>query len=185
MLDLINCRDGPEDVTLPSYRVHSTVLSEDKNFAITKAGGFILRCLLIFYNTKILLFLITAYLFRTDEHVFENYGQPNHIYFTYHGFTLQRNAFDCVQFLIEMTKKEIDAVNWNDAKSIAQVAWSVLSFLFLFFTFKRYIIYTQSIGLRNNQPPSLSVCLSVPVQANIWTFLSLKVKTKCCLAVTF
>lgn len=61
--------------------------------------------------------------------MFENYGQPNHIYFTYHGFTLQRNSYDCVQFLIEMTKSEIDAVDWNDAKSIAQVVWGVLSFV--------------------------------------------------------
>lgn len=53
MLDLINCRDGPEDDDAsPSYRVHSTALSEDKNFAITKAGKFILLCALMLYSPK-------------------------------------------------------------------------------------------------------------------------------------
>lgn len=30
--------------------------------------------------------------FKAGEQLFENYGQPNHIYFTYHGFLLQVRA---------------------------------------------------------------------------------------------
>jgi hypothetical protein len=29
------------------------------------------------------------------EQVFENYAQPNHLLFTYHGFLLEENAYDC------------------------------------------------------------------------------------------
>ena len=41
-----------------------------------------------------------------------------------------------------MTKSEIDAVDWNDAKSIAQVVWDVLSFDAKFLTFKSYVPFT-------------------------------------------
>lgn len=34
--------------------------------------------------------------FRAGEEVFEDYGQPNHVYFRYHGFTLDDNPHDCV-----------------------------------------------------------------------------------------
>jgi hypothetical protein len=33
--------------------------------------------------------------FAKNEQVFENYGQPNHIYFMYHGFILDENSHDC------------------------------------------------------------------------------------------
>jgi len=32
------------------------------------------------------------------DQIFENYGQPNYIYFLYHGFILTENAHDCVLF---------------------------------------------------------------------------------------
>ena len=32
------------------------------------------------------------------DQIFENYGQPNYIYFLYHGFILTDNAHDCVLF---------------------------------------------------------------------------------------
>ena len=32
---------------------------------------------------------LSAREFKAGEQLFENYGQPNHIYFTYHGFLLQ------------------------------------------------------------------------------------------------
>jgi len=35
--------------------------------------------------------------FAKGEQLFENYGQPNHIYFEYHGFSLAENTHDCAQ----------------------------------------------------------------------------------------
>lgn len=61
MLDLVNCAEGPD----PS-RVHATNLDDSLQFAITKADR----------------------TYRAGDQIFENYGQPNHIYFTYHGFSL-------------------------------------------------------------------------------------------------
>ena len=61
MLDLVNCAEGPD----PS-RVHATTMDDSQQFAMTKADRS--------YNT--------------GDQIFENYGQPNHIYFTYHGFSL-------------------------------------------------------------------------------------------------
>ena len=71
MLDLVNCAEGPD----PS-RVHSTWLdAETKSYAVTKG----------------------AWDFKKGEQLFEPYGQPNHIYFAYHGFVLDHNAHDCVK----------------------------------------------------------------------------------------
>lgn len=44
--------------------------------------------------------------FAPGEQVFEHYGQPNHIYFMYHGFVLPLNEFDCVQIEIAPTAEE-------------------------------------------------------------------------------
>lgn len=38
-----------------------------------------------------------AWNFAVGSQLFENYGQPNHIYFEYHGFALEPNSHDCVQ----------------------------------------------------------------------------------------
>jgi len=61
MLDLINCAEGPN----PS-RVHSTDLDPTGALALTRADRRYAR----------------------GDQIFENYGQPNHIYFAYHGFSL-------------------------------------------------------------------------------------------------
>ena len=55
--------------------MHSTWLDDSKQHAVT-AG---------------------AWDFKEGEQLFEPYGQPNHIYFTYHGFVLDHNAHDCVK----------------------------------------------------------------------------------------
>jgi len=68
-------------------------------------------------------------LFTNGESLYENYGQPNHIYFLYHGFSLLKNSYDCVQFHIEMSREEIQAVVWNDAKAIAQVNKEKLNYI--------------------------------------------------------
>ena len=70
MLDLVNCQEGPD----PS-RVHATRLDKSGKNAVTLA----------------------PWGFKEGQPVYENYGQPNHIYFSYHGFSLDDNTHDCVQ----------------------------------------------------------------------------------------
>ena len=36
------------------------------------------------------------------EQVWENYGQPNHIYFEFHGFSLPSNTHDCVRTALDV-----------------------------------------------------------------------------------
>lgn len=36
--------------------------------------------------------------FKKGDQIYENYGQPNYIYFMYHGFILDQNPHDCVLF---------------------------------------------------------------------------------------
>ena len=97
MLDLVNCNEGPD-----YKRVHSTALDEVNGYelAVTKAG----------------------WDFKSGEQVFENYGQPNHIYFTYHGFTLaDGNGNDCVQFTVSISKEERRSINLEAAAPLIQV----------------------------------------------------------------
>lgn len=75
MLDLINCKEGPDPT-----RVHSTQLDDSGKFANTLA----------------------PWAFKAGEQVFENYGQPNYTYFMYHGFSLEENTHDCVRVLLQM-----------------------------------------------------------------------------------
>ena len=69
LLDLVNCDTGTRTLD----KVHSTSLEEYGKFAVTQASR----------------------AFRQGEQIFENYGQPNHIYFLYHGFILNENNHDC------------------------------------------------------------------------------------------
>lgn len=103
MLDLVNCNEGPD-----YKRVHSTVLEEvnGHELAVTKAG----------------------WGFKSGEQVFENYGQPNHIYFTYHGFTLiDGNGNDCVQFSVSISKEERKSINLEAAAPLIQVCLRINS----------------------------------------------------------
>jgi histone-lysine N-methyltransferase SETD3 len=68
LLDLINCKDGP-----PGSTVHKTDVDDAGVNAVTKA----------------------PWDFGAGEQVYENYGQPNHVYFMYHGFVLPENNYDC------------------------------------------------------------------------------------------
>lgn len=112
MLDFVNCREGPSD---PS-RVHSTVKKITappvREFAVTKA----------------------PWAFSKGEQLFENYGQPNYIYFMYHGFSLSPeiggNSHDCVTFLLTITQEESLNLNKTLAVELAKV---LLCFFFLFF----------------------------------------------------
>merc|ERR1711907_635879 len=132
LLDLINCQNSPNEDPSTSYRVHSTQLSNDRRYAVTNA----------------------SYALEVGDELFENYGQPNHIYFMYHGFTLEHNSYDCLQINIEMSDEEIKVVEWNKAKEIA-----------------------KSLGLRNDRRPSYAACLNYPIDGKVWKFFTLKMNT--------
>jgi histone-lysine N-methyltransferase SETD3 len=131
MLDFINCAEGPN----PS-KVHSTALDDSGRNAVT----------------------FSSWAFSPGDQVFENYGQPNSIYFTYHGFSLslEQNTHDCVEHHLELSADEIRAIDWaaNDgtAREIA-----------------------HRLGFRSK--PSLSSCLKVPVPFTVWMFFALKTNT--------
>lgn len=59
---------------------------------------------------------LSPWAFKKGEQFFENYGQPNHIYFTYHGFVLDDNSHDCVVLPLGA-----DAITDEDA----QARWHV------------------------------------------------------------
>lgn len=75
LLDLINCKEGPD-----ARRVHSTGLDDAGLNAVTRAGWH----------------------FPKGSQLWENYGQPNHIYFAYHGFSMQPNSHDCVEVVLDV-----------------------------------------------------------------------------------
>ena len=58
--------------------------------------------------------------------VFENYGQPNYIYFMYHGFILSEeaggNSHDCVNFELALTEGEKALLDVQKAAELAQVS---------------------------------------------------------------
>ena len=124
MLDFINCIQGPKEST-----VHTTSLDDTGKYALTKA----------------------PWSFKQGEQLFENYGQPNHIYYTYHGFILPINSHDCVSFDLSMTSNEMNIINWNEDK-VRGIA--------------NYIRLPKS-GILNS-------CLAYPVPEKIWLYLSLK-----------
>ncbi|CAN0196445.1 unnamed protein product, partial [Discosporangium mesarthrocarpum] len=72
MLDLVNCGQGPLET-----RVHSTT-TDFRGAAITHAAWAFKK----------------GQQARTLSQVLEDYGQPNHIYFLYHGFSLADNKHD-------------------------------------------------------------------------------------------
>ena len=82
LLDLINCNQGPNP-----RRVHKTDLDGARKHALTKA----------------------PWRFAKGAQVFENYGQPNHIYFQFHGFSFVPNAHDCLMVRLELTRFVADA----------------------------------------------------------------------------
>jgi len=131
MLDFINCKENHGQTML---RVHSTVLDDSGLFANTKAGG----------N------------FSAGEQVFENYGQPNHIYFQYHGFSLGTedggNSHDCLHFEFNITKDEGALIDWKQAKPILE----------------KLYLRTRAVH---------SVCLKMPIAESVWMFLALKMNS--------
>jgi len=73
MLDMVNCGEGPD-----TTRVHR---SDHKQTDEDPMG----QC-----ETR------ASWSFKKGDQVLENYGQPNNIYFKYHGFIIEGNSHDCV-----------------------------------------------------------------------------------------
>ncbi len=127
MLDFVNCyeyEDSPD-------RVHSTILDPiTQSFAMTKSPQH----------------------FKEQEQLFENYGQPNHIYFAYHGFTLPINSHDCVLLEITISKEEAAAVSPE---------------------YMAYII-PKIRGIRRNYIHKFVTCINDPVDISIYLYIALK-----------
>lgn len=100
MLDFINCKEGRD----PSA-VHSTVLDEEGRYAVTRAGDD----------------------FEAGEQVFENYGQPNHIYYLYHGFSLAANSHDCLQVRFPVRASEIRALEEEGLQKFLTVRYPCMA----------------------------------------------------------
>jgi len=133
LLDFINCAEGPD----PS-RVHSTVLSDNRREAMTKAPWTV----------------------PAGEQVFENYGQPNHMYFMWHGFSLDSNTHDCVHSEFNLTAAEMSDLDWTKAKPVV-----------------------TRLGIRREHAEKMGATVSACLKASpampeqVWLALSLKMDT--------
>mmetsp|Transcript_21626 Transcript_21626/g.32021 ORF Transcript_21626/g.32021 Transcript_21626/m.32021 type:complete len:666 (+) Transcript_21626:598-2595(+) len=101
LLDLVNCMEvyeEDEDNKLVPNVIHSTTVDKNGENAVTK----------ISHTVKV------------GDQVFENYGQPNHIYFLYHGFLLERNTHDCALWDDIRIKQDDAAAAFNERQSTMQ-----------------------------------------------------------------
>jgi len=78
LLDMVNCKGG-------ANRVHETEMIYDLGGAVTKGASD----------------------FFKGAQVFEDYGQPNYIYFIYHGFSLENNPHDCFRLDLSLTQTQM------------------------------------------------------------------------------
>eukprot|EP01038_Epipyxis_sp_PR26KG_P004607 gene4607-6484_t len=143
MLDFINCKENENNPN----RLHSTRLDSSNKYALTLADRY----------------------YEEGEQLFENYGQPNHIYFLYHGFTLftpsstlnnnsnnnsyVANSHDCVNIDFKLAENEKVAINWDKANKILK---------------------NVGLSISAKKETVMTGCLSYPVPKKIWRFLSLK-----------
>lgn len=145
MLDFVNCNERTEP-SGPLGRIHATTWGRipgekpsTQAFALTKSA----------WNLK------------KGEQLFENYGQPNHIYYTYHGFVLPNSEYDCVHFELAITEEEQNEINFAKATKLIQ---------------------SLNLRRRKNDPriPAVQFCLKedsgiVDIPGHIWGYLALKV----------
>jgi len=127
MLDFINCQE--QIYTNPS-RVHSTTLDELELNAITRAGDE----------------------YQQGDQLFENYGQPNHIYFTYHGFILPSNTHDCIQYGLQLTPDEYRSISQNN----------------------KYAGFLTRLGVHSPDSYFMTCLASDHIPSSTWVFLKLK-----------
>ena len=93
LLDLVNCNEVYDEENKTPNKVHET-FQDTKNIATTKA----------------------SYSVSKGKQIFENYGQPNHIYFLYHGFTLQNNSHNCMLLNESIDRGDPGASNISSTK---------------------------------------------------------------------
>jgi hypothetical protein len=103
--------------------------------------------------------------YHIGDQLFENYGQPNHIYFLYHGFSLLSNSHDCVQHDFTLSPQERRVLEkqsqWGEAnKRVLQ-------------------------NLRVTASGVFSACLSLPLTPQTWAFLTMKVSMSVGLCLIF
>jgi hypothetical protein len=134
MLDFVNCMETANADEQEVLRIHST--QWERGQAVTKSG--------IFYPVTNAAHILRdiAWPFATGEQVFENYGQPNHIYFSYHGFILENNHYDCVELSLSLSSQEEKALSldWSIVKPLIQVWLSDESFLFSRYLFRGWVL---------------------------------------------
>lgn len=97
LLDLVNCKEIRDEEEAGSVNaVHKTYLDNARN-AVTKA----------------------TLTYKEGDQIFENYAQPNHIYFSYHGFSLgDNNTHDCALWSgLGITSKDEGAKDMTDTRS--------------------------------------------------------------------
>ncbi|GBG29350.1 Histone-lysine N-methyltransferase setd3 [Hondaea fermentalgiana] len=81
LLDMVNCKAG-------GARPHETFVNTTLASAVTRAPQ----------------------MYKAGDQLFEDYGQPNHIYFLYHGFSLENNAYDCFRVTIDLNERQRKAL---------------------------------------------------------------------------
>jgi hypothetical protein len=145
MLDFVNCNERTEEGGALG-RIHATTWGPipgepptSQAFALTKS----------------------AWSLKQGEQLFENYGQPNHIYYTYHGFVLPNSEYDCVHFELSITEAEQNAINFAKATKLIQ---------------------SLNLRRRKGDPrlPAVQFCLKedsgiLDIPGHVWGYLALKV----------
>ena len=86
------------------------------------------------------------------EQLFENYGQPNHIYFMYHGFVLPDNSHDCVHHSFFLETAEYERLVRDGLQSYLETVFGIY-----------------------NSGDVFPVCLTTPLPGKLWIFWGLKV----------
>lgn len=152
MLDFVNCKVNSANPD----RVHSTALDESGVYAITKSGNLMHGFYFILFIALFLIALLEYFLidgnYKVGEQLFENYGQPNHIYFLYHGFSLpadMNQQYDCVQYEFSLTITERKRLEKEGYQKLVE-------------------------NLRVMPNNLFSTCLQLPISSHTWAFLSLK-----------
>ena len=129
-MDLINCNEGPD-----TSRVHSTQLNKDGDAAT----------------------LADREYFAGDQ-IFENYGQPNYIYFMYHGFVLDENTHDCVRVDLNLFSEQ----DYNE--NIQNNAWKD--------SMDEKVKKLQSRNMYNGETMCLKIDESIP--SKLFSFIAIK-----------
>lgn len=129
VLDMVNCGQGGG-----GERVHSTVLDATGKYAITKA----------------------AWAFPSGSQVLEDYGQPNHIYYMYHGFSIPNNTYNCVYLDLGLEPHEESLIDWEQAAFVTQYFGGASG--------KRFL----------KRGGAGAVCIKDPLPSKVWLLLALK-----------